>query len=413
VNFSANNGPPGDPNTDGTDRVRRKLKMPYRTAGDVRTNPPTARHVMFFQNSCNKYDAAYGTPRNPNLNPDLGSYSDPENLPLPGPDASDAEKADWRRCKESARTVHQALKEQLTPYVTLEPDPGTCGVRGTDIDRARQYARSVWRLEHYAVFSNVKFWGPTNESDHGTKSCPTPKLAADFAAQVWEELKQYNRTPGAGCQPAPDVPSHPVGCHLVAGEFSNDTKFAVQGTPGSEDYNKAYIKHMKDNKDKVHVFALHDYYDVIFNNTAKYYPASRSNPSQSFVQVREFGKLIKDKYPGAKIWLSEQGVLLTGKGQGLQVDGQHQIDAANRFLEIGQEDPRVNLVNYYEFFGCSQDPSKRRNCNTNFDSGLVRNPPDPPNPEIQRPPYSFGGFRAAYCRLAQRPKNTCYQGPGL
>jgi hypothetical protein len=413
ANFSANNSTDlSDPNTDGTDRIRRKLKMPYRTAGNPKTAPPTGRHVFLRHNACDDYDKTLDDPNNPVQPPN------PEQLPNPGPDATAAEKDKHDKCKESARTIRQILDENLTPYVSVEPDSSTfCHASG--MAKVRQYARSIWRLERYAVFKNVKFWAPTNEPDHQggppDNRCSAPKVSYRFAVNVWERLKQMNRTQG-GCPPAPDVPSHPSRCFIIGGEFSNDTTYAVGSTTASGPYVHDYLDLMHRRGDEVPAFALHDYYDVIFSNTARYFPNPKNAPSQQFAQERHFVRAVRGLFPSARVWMSEQGVLLTQKGQPLQANRQLQRDAAKRFLALGRDNPRINLVLYYSFFGCSQDETKRRFCNTDFDSGLVRNPPDPPNPEFDPPPYDFHGpsqLRAAYCVLAKRSEDKCYQNSGL
>lgn len=407
VGFSANDGPvtnPPNPNTNGTDRVRRALHMPYRTTGDLK-HPPTARFVMYYQNSCNTYDSTLDNPANP-------PPPDPEHLPPLPPNASDAQKNDHDRCEAAARAVRQALDEKLTPYVSLEPDPGACASRGKKA--ARSYARSIWRLERYGVFSNVKFWGPTNEPDYASGTCSgDPKLAADFAARIWEELKQKNRD--GGCPR----------CVLAAGEFSHDTtRGSADGKIKANDaYITQYIKFLTDRGDNVHVFALHDYYDVWFKDSARFEPPGYAKPSKQYAQVRFFGKeRVHANYPHARLWLSENGVQLGGTGVGQDLrsgGGPAQRAAAKRFLEIGNEDPRVDLVLYYSFFGCGPH---RFNCRGSWDSALVRNPPDPPpNPyDGQSPPYTFGqedpsqpAFRATYCVLTGLASSKCYQGTGF
>lgn len=356
-----------DANGQGTTKVRNRLSMPRRTTSSLK-DPPTARYVMYYENSCDRYDSG-PTPQ------DIRT--------VPEPPAGTAAHSDWSRCRRGSDFIKQAEDEHLAPYITFEPSPeATSFQRGPDA-----YAQSIARLWHYSNYQDVKFWGPVNEPDFGSSS----KMPASYAANIWRHVETVRR---AQC----------TSCRLVAGEFSRDV--------GANDgYVGGYMSFLKGKHADPHVWALHDYYDVIFNDTARFEPKSSSNPSKQYAQARYFASRVRAYNKRDRVWLSEQGVLLTGKGAPLANGGKAaQRKAAQRFKALAVQDRSIDLVNYYEFFGCFQ----QINCRGNFDSALVRDPPDPP-PNSQDGPgpvYTFGGFRAAYCVLTKQADSLCYQGAG-
>jgi hypothetical protein len=362
--------------TQGTDRLRRKLGIPVRRTASL-TNPPTARFV-FYLGSCDRWDGANGgTPQ------DIRTVPEP-----PGPRGADQTPmhGDWVRCREGAKFIQQAFDENLAPHISVEPKnsalPLSVGVN--------RYAKSIAALWHYPVYEDVKFWSPVNEPDDG------PKLSARKTADVWRRVKTLQ---GAQCR----------SCQIVAAELANDI--------GKNDaYVDAYVDRLRTTKANPHVWALHDYLDVIFEKTDRFYPPPRDKkkppPSKKYAEAHYFEKRVHDFNKRAHVWLSEQGVLLVGKGKFLADSAKAQREAAGRFRKLAML-ARIEMDNYYEFFGCKE----HYNCNSNFDSGLVRNPPDPPpNPaDGFSPPWTFQGkdrLRAAYCILTRQDVGNCYDKAG-
>jgi len=101
---------------EGVTKIRAVRHIPSRTTGSLQ-QPPTARYVQYYQDSCDHWD----TP-GPNC-------QDIESVPRPPLDSAGHETplgAAWRQCKAGADFIHTALAEQhLTPYITLQPDPNT------------------------------------------------------------------------------------------------------------------------------------------------------------------------------------------------------------------------------------------------------------------------------------------------
>jgi len=164
-----------------------------------------------------------------------------------------------------------------------------------------------------------------------------------------------------------------------------------------------------------HVWSLHDYDDVIFENPPPFRRNNPPDPSKQYAEVRRFASLVRGFDKRSRIWLSEQGVKLTGSGAPLAQDpgaAQKQYEAATRFLRLGLQEPQIDLVNYYSFFG---NPG-------GFDSALVH-PPDQP-PSGTPPPYNlsrypapndgntYSVFRPAYCALTKESHDWCYPGHG-
>jgi hypothetical protein len=98
---------------------------------------------------------------------------------------------------------------------------------------------------------------------------------------------------------------------------------------------------------------------------------------------------------GAHIYLSEQGVRLNGRDNH-DSDSAGQQEAAQRFENLGtvleRESPRVDIVNYYLFFGLPT-----------FDTALVTPIADTNSDVLPDSGPSARSFRPAYCVLTNRP----------
>lgn len=373
---------------EGTGKVRAGLRIGDRPddRGDAGKPPPTARYVMSYQDSCDRFVAK---------KQDVLKVGPPTKG---GPRA----QADYKACKRAAKFVQQAMHAKLPVYITVDPDPvGTEPNRPNHAHSPAQYVRSVQRLWKYSVFKNVRVWGATNEPEHNGK------LPSDQAAEIWKKMQAAARD-HRQCDK----------CVIVAGEFNGDnTRQVPNGSPPTDSYIGRYMQYLKDHHLNPKVWALHDYYDVVRNDTGRFTPSSNPSsttkqyaPSKQYAQARYYARRVRNFNNRDRVWLSEQGVLLVGSGADLTNNKngtatQKQQAAAKRFTRLAMQEPNIDLVNYYAFFGASKDLRGHP-----FDSALVR-PPDPPPPGAQ-PPYTFGAFRPAYCYLTKEPQSNCYQGTG-
>jgi hypothetical protein len=296
-------------------------------------NATVARHVM-TEGACDKY----ATPG-----------ADLSNL-----DPSTDNWGAWA-CRQAADNVNAAISAKMRPFITIEWRHGKTLNPVT-------YANSLAKLWQAAPFNKVKDWAPTNEPDSNSLPAST---AADIFIRV--QSRARGKDPSTGKARCPN-------CRMIAGEFSKDPPKSTQDT-----YIKDYIDRLRNKNVYPLIWGFHAYDDVIM-----------APPNgHKFPELHNFiYKRLKVFSKPRRVWVSEQGVLLSNRGGLTRLDGRvdRQISAAQRFLNVHTVSRQIDEVGYYEFFGKAGD----------WDSGLVM-PADPPED-----PITTKDFRPAYCVLTNR-----------
>jgi hypothetical protein len=271
--------------------------------------------------------------------------------------------------------VNKAKSAGLTPYITFINQNTRSG--------SGPYATEVDRLWQTKPFSDVKYWGATNEPD---LMDPVLKRNVNLAVAIWRAVKRKANTKNPGASQ-----SHCPGCHIVAGEFALDL-------PGqfSDTYVQQYMDGLNSGTSHPHYWAQHDYYDM-YHGPSTVKDSHGKKHKYTFLMLHQFISNLdkRGSFGGrrAHILMSEGGVLLRHSSSlpptRLNDNRANQVQASKTFLKMRSR-ARIEMVNYYEIFGETGG----------FDSAVV-------TPQ-SRGPLDARRFRPVYCLLTGRGDDPAF-----
>ena len=93
-------------------------------------------------------------------------------------DANNEGTPQWGSCRAAIVLVRTAIKLNMSPYLTLEPNEETD-------QNWKENADSIARLWRYAPFDQVKFWGPSTSPITTTRIRSSPLAPSASAVLVY------------------------------------------------------------------------------------------------------------------------------------------------------------------------------------------------------------------------------------